>query len=130
MKREIKFRGIYVENKKMIYGNIQVAYKHTAGLGSVPYYRIDNVEDGNFEIKDGTLSQYTGLQDKNGTNIFEGDIVKFQEQVLEVKYKANVASFVLRNKEVCWHFNTFDTGEIKIIGNIYQNPELLDTQPR
>ena len=73
------------------------------------------------------LMQYTGLKDRNGTDIFEGDII--QEDVPDggvfiVVFKDG--SFGTQSKE--WEFEAFcntTTGNDVIIGNIYENPELL-----
>lgn len=65
---------------------------------------------------------YTGLKDKNNKEIFEGDIVKFGTLVGEIKYTR--AEFYCRfvgglipSNGMAWHW--------EVIGNIYQNPELL-----
>lgn len=75
------------------------------------------------------LMQFTGLLDKNGKEIYEGDIVKDRNGVyLEVIYED--ASFVLEDKVVddTYHFYSLDfmLGQLEIIGNVYENPELLE----
>ena len=80
------------------------------------------------------LMQSTGLKDKNGKEIFEGDIVDYKGREAVVKWHGSYASFIYRFVDelqervsdweplflACYHF--------EVIGNIYENPELLEAE--
>lgn len=130
--REILFRGKRTDNGEWIEGFF-------AKSGDKTFILIDNdIAIGYVAMKEvlsETIGQYTGLADKNGKKIFEGDIVELTYYTLpeerkvmaEVAYEEESAAFVLysfgtENKGIC--------GEIcntnKVIGNIYDNPEMLE----
>ena len=81
------------------------------------------------------LMQSTGLKDKNGSEIFEGDIVKYKAGcntfTEEVAYDKNFAGFGVRdaNANIIFTFGELaediDLHSLEVIGNIYENPELL-----
>lgn len=78
------------------------------------------------------LMQSTGLKDKNGKEIFEGDIVDYKGRKAVVKWHGSYASFIYRfvdelNKRVSeWHPLFLAYYHFEVIGNIYENKELLD----
>lgn len=88
-------------------------------------------------IEKDDIMQYTGLKDKNGKEIYEGDIVKKEykkpfrdKDIAVVKWRDTGAMFDMVDIKfypdgVGWTFDNRYIGNIKIIGNIYENPELL-----
>jgi uncharacterized phage protein (TIGR01671 family) len=124
MNREIKFRGQQINTKKWVYGYL---YRNK-GL----YVICENIRYAEEEpILLDTVGQYTGLHDKNGREIFEGDIVKLDSNMLKitgiVTYHNNEAIFVLEDlhdeiEECLWYMQE----DLEVIGNIYDNPELLE----
>lgn len=91
------------------------------------------------EVIPETVGQYTGLQDKNGKKIFEGDICTEGENIYEVifdKYQFSVKViktplYLIKKGDIfpLWQFDNCERNgyrQLEIIGNIYDNPELLE----
>lgn len=81
-----------------------------------------NVDEENFDLE--TLSEFTGLLDKQGVEIYEGDIVMapyMNKKPCIVKYSSVLAKFTMSDK---FNFTAIDAN-LEVIGNIYENKELL-----
>jgi uncharacterized phage protein (TIGR01671 family) len=148
--REVKFRGKRVDNKQWVYGYLVKLGKYSfsdaerygvvdkaipVGFGSVVY----NIEIA--EVIPETVGQYTGLNDKNNIEIYDNDIVKclevtntdISEYVSDVYW--NNCYFGVHQSNTCdVDLGLFDSTElafecpiteIEVVGNIYDNPELL-----
>nr|DAP39874.1 MAG TPA: YopX protein [Caudoviricetes sp.] len=86
----------------------------------------------NYDFDEIVLMQSTGLKDKNGKEIFEKDIVDFKGRKAIVKWHGSYASFIyefvdeLQNRKTEWQPLYLSYYHFEIIGNIYENPELLE----
>lgn len=118
--REIKFRGKDTTGKWQ-YGSLLKTRKmificKPLNKTATRNYYIENVN---------TIGQYTGLKDKNGQEIFEDDIVEFEDDIFEIQYDEGTAMFVLKNIDLCITFDNVYSRDLEVIGNLYDNPELL-----
>ena len=87
-------------------------------------FRYMNLHDDDvMNSKDDILMQFTGLKDKNGKDIYEGDIVKY-DKPYEVIWAKGRVGFWICNGTDCREFGINDN--IEVIGNIYENPEKID----
>ena len=129
--REILFRGKTVKE--------QWAYGLLAHIGNAWYISNKAGVATAYEVIPSTVGQYTGLKDKNGTKIFEGDIVQTNKFFLSVglnakyviEYDVEIACFIgTMQKGNVKHFTTFqnDSDQFEVIGNIHDNPELLNAE--
>lgn len=138
--RKIKFRGKDIKGNWR-YGDL-ITIEHFVA-NSKEKYQIGDFESSLiYDIGKETIGQFTGLHDKNGKEIYEGDIVlievfNYQEPEwsgeFEVIYSQDLASYIFDDLEDISNFKTINTikdyyhYEIEVIGNIYENKELLNT---
>ena len=131
--REILFRGKRIDNGEWVYGDLQHDYNGEP--------RCISDYCGANPVDPSTVGQYTGLKDKNGKQIFEGDILSipfeedrspYEENSIyyekgEVYFDTERYGWYVRfreyNEEISlWEY---DNTDIEVISNIYDNPELL-----
>lgn len=129
---------------------VEGSYHHQTDYYGDPcdkHYIIDGTETdmegygGHYEIDPETLCQFTGLKDKNGNRIWENDIVLLREEIQDYEWKATV-KFGNPNWEYNWGWQLVSIGECdmnkdillwidmeiascEVVGNIFDNPELL-----
>lgn len=119
--REIKFRAflkkekcickvLAVELNRGLDGTLQVEYPDGAKI--------------TLNLRSVELMQYTGNKDKNGKEIYEGDIVKTFEEPFFVFYSPEHFCYLL--KDVDGYLETMKSYRTQVLGNIYENPELLE----
>ena len=139
--REILFRGKRKDNGEWIEG-----YYCPCSFGWFPCRPAiilkEDMDNGYWhpeEIDPETIGQYTGLSDKNGKKIFEGDIVKYKNTggvvykgvtltvIGKVVYNEKTTSFAVYGKDEIGakYCDYFPIKNIEVIGNIHDNPELL-----
>ena len=123
--REIKFRAWDKENEKMM----KVSSLHLENK------EISVKENGTFRLfRMQDLMQYTGIKDKNGKEIYEGDIVLIKLDETSTWYKtvvgfkkgAFIANLIDKEDYVYIFHHGFTDDDFEIIGNVYENKNLLE----
>lgn len=143
--REIKFRGKRLDNGEWMYGDLIENQGRNFIYHATSEATIEDNDDGRIvvvavEVDSSTVGQYTGLKDKNGKEIYEGDIINWLMHRMDrtgyieegrVEFRTNEQATVVINK-----FATKDGREsvrnilnclndLKVIGNTHDNPELM-----
>jgi len=123
MNREIIFRGKSIAKGKWLYGNIQIP--------KAPFDKYFMWDNGwQTQVDANTIEQYTGLKDKVGKKIFEGDIVTISNNLKAVVIWFN-GSFRFKDELSCKATYFDDIGvimrdyDVLVVGNIHDNPELI-----
>ena len=118
--REIKFRAWDKINKDMFNVESINFQERRVYKDTVSYRKFEDID----------LMQYTGLKDEYGDEIYEGDIVTLHNSRYKVIFNTEEARFVLKDVffEMDIPFTNNNNKRIEVIGNIYENSELLGEQ--
>lgn len=133
MERKILFRGKRIDNGEWVYGAfvpdaLEMLNDLDGMYGFIRRYNPDARKTEMFEVDRETVGQYTGLTDKNGIKIFEGDIVRAVTPNTSKNFcvKFEYGKFCIG---ICMPL-AYVRNSAEVIGNIHDNPDLLITDRR
>ena len=114
--REIKFKIWDKNDTKALIGPFE--------WNKIPNFQFPE----NFDIV-----QYTGLKDKNGVEIYEGDIISYLQHLFNASpdnYPVKTKEVKWKNMKGCWNVYESQAGEdnLEVIGNIFENSELINNE--
>lgn len=119
--RNIIFRGKRLDNGEWMYGDLQIGDDdHIPMIGTVgPGRWVEYIQ-----VAENTIGQYTGLKDRYGDRIWEGDLVEHGDEVSEVFFDTENSCFDFKSSND--PFAAQFSCDYEILGNIHDNPEFLE----
>ena len=127
---KLKFRAWDKHSQKMFANDELLIWNNNVYANDSKKLTCNNLKG--WSIDDEYLMQSTGLRDKNGKEIFEGDILDYKGRKALVRWHGSYASFIyrfvdeLQNRKTEWKPLYLAYMKCEIIGNIYENPEFLE----
>jgi len=123
MSREIKFRGLELEHKYMVFGSLinydPIPEIQETSLGEMDY------DYTTYEVIPESVGQFTGLKDVNGIEIYEGDIIGNDKRIGVVCWNQKNFRYWVETTDKLNDWFLPDS-KYKVLGNIHENPELIN----
>jgi len=129
MKRIIKFRGRDLKTGEFVFGDLETRPKEDFMV--IHQYHEDGSYKSQVKVDPDTVGQFTGLLDKNGREIYEGDLFSLDGLMTMVVYEPENGYYCLRmsdNEHWMLPLDRRITEYYEVISNIYDHPELLETE--
>ena len=128
MKREILYRGARMGDGKFVYGSLVFVKENDKSENELPHIVISYGPDTFdwFEVEPETVGQYTGMTDKTGKKIFEGDIIKWIDS--DGNNRIDKVLFSNGGFHLCniyYNIGGYKGNSLEVIGNIHDNKGLL-----
>ena len=128
--REILFRAKRIDNGEWVEGDLSYLIHNKEKMHVFPADGLDSAD--RYEVNPETLCQYTGLKDKNGNRIWENDICRYYNPedkdgigIIKEDYVSWIKGAIAQTNLMTPMFYLKVGKEFEVIGNIFDNPELL-----
>ena len=128
--RTIKFRGRRLDNKMWVFGYLVPVVTH----GETQMYIVTEIRDGaveGFAVEPESVSLFTGMCDKNGKEVYEGDIVRYRTTDERYTRNPNFRTLIVHYEDCSARFmaggiywDTLRSQKVEVVGNSYDNPNI------